>query len=246
VGVFSCSVSARGVSGGPSIVPAHAVMPRAIAQPGAEEIQRAGRRRCGSNGARRTASTRPATARATSRTNIDCRSSSGCQGCLKRQKHWVSPRGARCKQLTGLDAASSPWKRPMPRATSGGCPCGFLRTTAALTLARLTDVMADRLPLVPVLRSKRSVQLGVDQRTGSTTRTSTSSTTYSEYRAGHGRARMAQLTEQVAPAHARPLDRSLPLWRLPDNRAGPSAGQACTRRSTTAAIDGVSGEGVVT
>ena len=119
------------------------------------------------------------------------------------------------QQLTGLDASFLALETASTTGHVGGLsmldPGG---APGPLNLARLTEVIAERLPLVPVLRRKLlSVPLGLDQpywvddpgfdieyhvreialpRPGSD----------------------AQLTEQVSRLHARPLDRSKPLWEL--------------------------------
>src|SRR5207245_5742079 len=96
----------------------------------------------------------------------------------------------------------------------GVCVLDPRSAPAPLTLDRLTAVLAERLALVPVLRRKLlNVPLGLDQpywiddpdfdieyhireialpRPGSE----------------------AQLTEQVARLHARPLDHGRPLWEI--------------------------------
>jgi WS/DGAT/MGAT family acyltransferase len=115
-----------------------------------------------------------------------------------------------------------------------------------LTLARLTDVIAERLPLVPVLRRKLlNVPLGLDQpywvddpdfdieyhvreialpRPGSD----------------------AQLTEQVSRLHARPLDRSKPLWEIYLITGLAKRRAAVYTKIHHAAIDGVSGTELLT
>ena len=119
------------------------------------------------------------------------------------------------QQLTGLDAAFLALETTNSTGHVGGvCILDPSGAPAPLTLARLTEVLGDRLPLVPVLRRKLlNVPFGLDQpywvddpnfdieyhireialpRPGSE----------------------AQLTEQVARLHARPLDRSRPLWEI--------------------------------
>jgi WS/DGAT/MGAT family acyltransferase len=117
---------------------------------------------------------------------------------------------------------------------------------APLTLARLTEVMAERLPLVPVLRRKLlNVPFGLDQpywiddpdfdveyhvreialpRPGSD----------------------AQLTEQVSRLHARPLDRSRPLWELYLITGLARKRAAVYTKIHHAAIDGASGAELLT
>jgi diacylglycerol O-acyltransferase / wax synthase len=119
------------------------------------------------------------------------------------------------QQLTGLDSAFLALETANATAHVGGL--SVLDPASApkpLNLARLTDHVAQRVPLVPVLRRKLlNVPFGLDQpywvddpdfdieyhvreialpRPGSE----------------------AQLTEQVSRLHARPLDRSKPLWEI--------------------------------
>jgi diacylglycerol O-acyltransferase len=119
------------------------------------------------------------------------------------------------QQLTGLDAAFLALETANTTGHVGGvCVLDPKEAPQPLDLARLTEVLGERLPLVPVLRRKLlNVPLGLDQpywvddpdfdieyhireialpRPGSE----------------------AQLTEQVARLHARPLDRSRPLWEI--------------------------------
>ncbi len=132
------------------------------------------------------------------------------------------PKEQTMQQLTGLDASFLALETANATGHIGGLsildPSG---APAPLTLARLTEVLAQRVPLVPVLRRKLlNVPLGLDQpywiddpdfdieyhvrelalpRPGSD----------------------AQLNEQVSRLHARPLDRWPPaVGGLPDHRAG--------------------------
>ncbi len=128
------------------------------------------------------------------------------------------------QQLTGLDAAFLALETANSTGHVGGiCILDPKDAPVPLTLARLTEVLAARLPLVPVLRRRLlNVPLGLDQpywvddpnfdieyhireialpRPGSE----------------------AQLTEQVARLHARPLDRSKPaVGDLSHHRPGPA------------------------
>ena len=151
------------------------------------------------------------------------------------------------QQLTGLDASFL----AMETTTTTGHVGGLSVLDAAgapqpLTLARLTDVIAERLPLVPVLRRKLlNVPLGLDQpywvddpdfdieyhvreialpRPGSD----------------------AQLTEQVSRLHARPLDRSKPLWEIYLITGLAKRRAAVYTKIHHAAIDGVSGTELLT
>jgi diacylglycerol O-acyltransferase len=151
------------------------------------------------------------------------------------------------QQLTGLDASFLALETANTTGHVGGLsvldPAG---APAKLTLARLTEVMAGRLPLVPVLRRKlRCVPLGLDQpywvddpdfdieyhvreialpRPGSD----------------------AQLTEQVGRLHARPLDRSRPLWEIYLITGLARKRAAVYTKIHHAAIDGASGAELLT
>ena len=151
------------------------------------------------------------------------------------------------QQLTGLDASFLAMETTTTTGHVGGL--SVLDPTGApkpLTLARLTDVIAERLPLVPVLRRKLlNVPLGLDQpywvddpdfdieyhvreialpRPGSD----------------------AQLTEQVSRLHARPLDRSKPLWEIYLITGLAKRRAAVYTKIHHAAIDGVSGTELLT
>ncbi len=93
----------------------------------------------------------------------------------------------------------------------------MLDPTAApkpLTLARLTEVLGERLPLVPVLRRKLlNAPLGLDQPYWVDDADFDIEYHIREIalpRPGSD----AQLTEQVARLHARPLDQSRPPWEI--------------------------------
>lgn len=119
------------------------------------------------------------------------------------------------QQLSGLDAAFLALETTVSTGHVGGvCLLDPSDAPHPLNLASLTDLLTRRLPLVPVLRRKLlEVPLGLDQpywvddpdfdieyhirevalpRPGSN----------------------AQLAEQVARIHARPLDRRRPLWEM--------------------------------
>ena len=151
------------------------------------------------------------------------------------------------QQLTGLDAAFLALETANATGHVGGVSVLDPRDAPQpLTLAKLTDVMADRLPLVPVLRRKLlNVPLGLDQpywiddpdfdieyhireialpRPGSE----------------------AQLTEQIARLHARPLDRTRPLWEIYLITGLAKRRAAVYTKIHHAAIDGVSGAELLT
>jgi diacylglycerol O-acyltransferase / wax synthase len=151
------------------------------------------------------------------------------------------------QQLTGLDASFLALETTVSTGHVGGV-CLLDPSTAPqpLDLASLTDLLAQRLPLVPVLRRRLlEVPFGLDQpywvddcdfdieyhirevalpRPGSD----------------------AQLAEQVCRLHSRPLDRRRPLWEmylitgLADDRA------AVYTKVHHSAIDGASGAELLT
>src|SRR3984957_704672 len=151
------------------------------------------------------------------------------------------------QQLTGLDAAFLALETANATGHVGGvCVLDPRDAPQPLTLARLTDVLADRLPLVPVLRRRLlNVPFGLDQpywiddpdfdieyhireialpRPGSE----------------------AQLTEQVSRLHARPLDRSRPLWEIYLITGLAKKRAAVYTKIHHAAIDGASGAELLT
>jgi diacylglycerol O-acyltransferase / wax synthase len=151
------------------------------------------------------------------------------------------------QQLTGLDASFLALETAHTTGHVGGL--AVLDPSDApkpLNLARLTDVLAERIPLVPVLRRKLlNVPLGLDQpywvddpdfdieyhvrelalpRPGSD----------------------AQLTEQISRLHARPLDRSRPLWEIYLITGLARKRAAVYTKIHHAAIDGASGAELLT
>jgi diacylglycerol O-acyltransferase / wax synthase len=151
------------------------------------------------------------------------------------------------QQLTGLDAAFLALETANATGHVGGiCVLDPSAAPQPLTLARLTEVFAERLPLVPVLRRKLlNVPFGLDQpywvddpdfdieyhireialpRPGSE----------------------AQLTEQVSRLHARPLDRSRPLWEIYLITGLAKHRAAVYTKIHHAAIDGASGAELLT
>jgi diacylglycerol O-acyltransferase len=151
------------------------------------------------------------------------------------------------QQLTGLDASFLALETANTTGHVGGvCVLDPREAPRPLTLARLTEVLGERLPLVPVLRRKLlNVPLGLDQpywvddgdfdieyhireialpRPGSD----------------------AQLTEQVARLHARPLDRSRPLWEIYLITGLAKRRVAVYTKIHHSAIDGASGAELLT
>ena len=119
------------------------------------------------------------------------------------------------QQLTGLDASFLALETANTTGHVGGLsvldPSG---APEPLTLARLTEVMAERVALVPVLRCKLlNVPLGLDQPYWVDDPNFDIEYHVREIalpRPGSD----AQLAEQVSRLHARPLDRSRPLWEM--------------------------------
>src|SRR5712691_8459783 len=151
------------------------------------------------------------------------------------------------QQLTGMDASFLALETANTTGHVGGLSVLDPSTASEpLTLARLTEVMAERLPLAPVLRRKLlNVPLGLDQpywiddgdfdieyhvrelalpRPGSA----------------------AQLSEQVSRLHARPLDRTRPLWEIYLITGLSKKRIAVYTKIHHAAIDGVSGAELLT
>jgi len=151
------------------------------------------------------------------------------------------------QQLTGLDAAFLALETANTTGHVGGVSVLDPREAPQpLTLARLTDVLGGRLPLVPVLRRKLlNVPLGLDQpywvddpdfdieyhirelalpRPGSD----------------------AQLAEQIARLHARPLDRRRPLWEIYLITGLAKRRAAVYTKIHHSAIDGASGAELLT
>src|SRR6204780_5917903 len=119
------------------------------------------------------------------------------------------------QQLTGLDASFLALETAPPPGHVGGlCLLDRVGAPKPLTLARLTGVLAERIPLVPVLRRKLlQVPLGLDQPYWIDDADFDLESHVREValpRPGSD----AQLTEQVSRLHARPLDRSRPLWEF--------------------------------
>jgi len=119
------------------------------------------------------------------------------------------------QQLTGMDASFLALETANTTGHVGGLSVLDPSTASEpLTLARLTEVMAERLPLVPVLRRKLlNVPLGLDQPYWIDDADFDIEYHVREIalpRPGSD----AQLTEQVSRLHARPLDRTRPLWEI--------------------------------
>src|SRR6266700_2249783 len=151
------------------------------------------------------------------------------------------------QQLTGLGASFLALETANATAHVGGV-CGLDPTAAPkpLTLARLTEVLGERLPLVPVLRRKLlNAPLGLDQPYWVDDADFDIEYHIREIalpRPGSD----AQLTEQVARLHARPLDRSRPLWEIYLITGLARRRAAVYTKIHHSAIDGASGAELLT
>src|SRR5215469_7604750 len=151
------------------------------------------------------------------------------------------------QQLTGLDASFLALETANTTGHVGGL--SILDPSDApepLTLARLTEVMAERLPLVPVLRRKLlNVPFGLDQPYWVDDADFDIEYHVREIalpRPGSD----AQLDEQVSRLHARPLDRSRPLWEIYLISGLARKRAAVYTKIHHAAIDGASGAELLT
>jgi diacylglycerol O-acyltransferase / wax synthase len=151
------------------------------------------------------------------------------------------------QQLTGLDASFLVLETGSTTGHVGGL--SVLDPSHApkpLTLARLTDVLTERIPLVPVLRRKLlDVPLGLDQPYWIDDPNFDIEYHVRELalpRPGSD----AQLTEQVSRLHARPLDRSRPLWEVYLITGLAHRRAAVYTKIHHAAIDGASGAELLT
>lgn len=119
------------------------------------------------------------------------------------------------QQLTGLDASFLALETPNSTGHVGGvCILDPSAAPQPLDLARLTEVLAQRLPLVPVLRRRlREVPFGLDQPYWVDDTDFDIEYHIREIAVPHPGSE-AQLAEQVGRLHARPLDRRRPLWEM--------------------------------
>jgi WS/DGAT/MGAT family acyltransferase len=151
------------------------------------------------------------------------------------------------QQLTGLDAAFLALETANTTGHVGGvCVLDPRQAPEPLTLARLTEVLGERLPLVPVLRRKLlNVPLGLDQPYWVDDRDFDIEYHIREIalpRPGSD----AQLAEQIARLHARPLDRSRPLWEIYLITGLARRRAAVYTKIHHSAIDGASGAELLT
>ena len=151
------------------------------------------------------------------------------------------------QQLTGLDAAFLALETANSTGHVGGiCILDPKDAPVPLTLARLTEVLAARLPLVPVLRRRLlNVPLGLDQPYWVDDQNFDIEYHIREIALPRPGSE-AQLTEQVARLHARPLDRSKPLWEIYLITGLARRRAAVYTKIHHSAIDGASGAELLT
>jgi WS/DGAT/MGAT family acyltransferase len=151
------------------------------------------------------------------------------------------------QQLTGLDASFLAFETANSTGHVGGlCVLDPAGAPKPLTLARLTEVLGERIPLVPVLRRKLlNVPLGLDQPYWIDDADFDVEYHIREI-ALPAPGSDAQLAEQAARLHARPLDRSRPLWEI-YLITGLAQGRAAVyTKIHHSAIDGASGAELLT
>jgi WS/DGAT/MGAT family acyltransferase len=151
------------------------------------------------------------------------------------------------RQLTGLDAAFLALETANATGHVGGvCVLDPKDAPKPVTLARLTEVLAERLPMVPVLRRKLlNVPLGLDQPYWIDD--ADFDIEYHIRELALPRPGSAdQLTEQVSRLHARPLDRTRPLWEIYLITGLAKRRIAVYTKIHHAAIDGASGAELLT
>src|ERR1700683_435600 len=151
------------------------------------------------------------------------------------------------RQLTGLDASFLALETANTTGHVGGlCVLAPAGAPRPLNLARLTEVLAGRVPLVPVLRRKLlNAPLGLDQPDWGGDQDVGSEYHVREIALPRPGSH-AQLTEQVSRLHARPLDRSRPLWEVYLITGLAKKRAAVYTKIHHAAIDGASGAELLT
>ena len=151
------------------------------------------------------------------------------------------------QQLTGLDAAFLALETTNSTGHVGGvCLLDPSDAPRPLDLALLTEVLGQRLPLVPVMRRKLlEVPLGLDQPYWVDDADFDIEYHIREV-ALPSPGSQAQLTEQLARLHARPLDRRRPLWETYLITGLADGLVAVYTKVHHAAIDGVSGAELLT
>ncbi|MEP6816325.1 MAG: wax ester/triacylglycerol synthase family O-acyltransferase [Marmoricola sp.] len=151
------------------------------------------------------------------------------------------------QQLTGLDASFLALETTNSTGHVGGvCILDPSEAEHELDLARLTHIMGERLPLVPVMRRKLlEVPLGLDQPYWVDDPDFDLEYHIREValpRPGN----MSQLTEQVSRLHSRPLDRRRPMWEMYLITGLAKGRVAVYTKVHHSAIDGASGAELLT
>jgi WS/DGAT/MGAT family acyltransferase len=151
------------------------------------------------------------------------------------------------RQLSGLDASFLSLETRNSSGHVGGvCLLDPAQAPAPLDLAALRDLFAGRIGLVPILRQRLlEVPFGLDQPYWVDDEDFDLEFHVREIalpRPGSD----AQLAEQVSRLHARPLDRTRPLWEAYLISGLAKKRQAVYTKIHHAAIDGVSGAEVLT
>ena len=151
------------------------------------------------------------------------------------------------QQLTGLDAAFLTLETANSTGHVGSvCLLDPADAPKPLDLAALTEVMGQRLPLVPVMRRKLlEVPFGLDQPYWVDDPDFDIEFHIREV-ALPAPGSQAQLTEQIARLHARPLDRSRPLWETYLITGLADGLVAVYTKVHHAAVDGASGRDLLT
>ena len=151
------------------------------------------------------------------------------------------------QQLTGLDAAFLAFETWNSTGHVGGvCILDPSEAPRPLDLALLTEVMAQRLPLVPVMRRKLlDAPLGLDQPYWIDDPNFDIEYHIREV-ALPAPGSQAQLADQVARLHARPLDRRRPMWEIYLITGLEEGRIAVFTKVHHSAIDGASGAELLT
>lgn len=150
-------------------------------------------------------------------------------------------------QLTGLDASFLALETANSTGHVGGvCLLDPTQAPAPLNLATLTELVGQRLPLVPVMRQRLiEVPLGLDQPYWTDDQDFDIEYHIRELALPRPGSE-SQLAEQVARLHAHPLDRRRPLWEMYLITGLARRRVAVYTKVHHAAIDGASGAELLT
>ena len=152
------------------------------------------------------------------------------------------------QQLTGLDAFFLTLETAHSTGHVGGVSVLDPRgASEPLTLARLTELVAERLPLAPPVLRRKLLRVPFDLDQPYWVDDPDFDIEYHIRELALPRpGSAAQLTEQVARLHARPLDKSRPLWEIYLITGLARRQVAVYTKIHHAAIDGVSGAELLT